>query len=68
VIDGEFNLEPMSQAKVQVEYTVPYTDTTNYKLKMWKQGGTKDINVLMDVNGDQQKVVLNKDLDFVAKF
>lgn len=68
VIDGEFNLQPMSQAKVIVEYTVPYTDTSTYKVKLWKQGGTKDIQVLMDVNGDQQKVVLNKDITFQAKF
>lgn len=68
VFDGEFSLQPNSQAKVEIEYTVPYTDTTDYSLKMWKQGGTKEINVLMDVNGDQQKVVLNKDVLFQTKF
>jgi hypothetical protein len=68
VIDGEFRLDPMSQAKIQVEYSVPYTDTVDYRVKIWKQGGTKDIPVLMDVNGGQEKVVLNKDLLFETKF
>ncbi len=68
VLDGEFNLQPNSQAKVQVEYTVPYTDTSMYKLKLWKQGGTKDISVLMDVNGNQEKLNLDKDIVFETKF
>ncbi len=68
VIDGEFKLEPMSQSKIVVEYTVPYTDTTTYKLKMWKQAGVKDFPVLMDVNGGQDKLTLDKDIYYETKF
>jgi len=68
VLDGNFRLEPMSQAKVQVEYTVPYTDSTTYHVKYWKQGGTKDIPILVDVNGGQDKLTLDKDVVYETKF
>lgn len=68
VIDGEFNLEPLSQAKLQLEYTVPYTDTTTYKVKLWKQGGLDTFPVTFDVNGNQEQVQFAKDMTYQAKF
>lgn len=68
VIDGFFNLEPMSTAKLVVTYTVPYTDTTTYKVQLWKQGGLRDIPVLFDVEGGEEKLVLQKDTTFTTKF
>jgi hypothetical protein len=68
VIEGTFLLEPQSQSKLQIEYTVPYADTTNYKVKLWKQAGTKDMDVLFDVAGGEEKVTLDKDILFQTKF
>ena len=68
VIDGEFSLEPMSQAKVQLEVSVPYTDAQHYKVQLWKQGGLGEIPVVMDINGNQEKVIFEKDTIYQAKF
>ncbi len=68
VIDGEFTLQPMSQAKIIVQYTVPYTDTTTYKVKLWKQGGVDNVSQLMDINGNQEKIDLIQDMIYQAKF
>lgn len=61
VIDGFFILEPNSQAKVKVTYTVPYSDASTYKLKLWKQGGINPVKHLLDVNGAQEEVMVSKD-------
>ncbi len=68
VIDGEFTLQPMSQAKIVVTYTVPYTDKTTYKVKLWKQGGVDNVVQLMDVNGNEEKIDLIKDMIYQVKF
>ncbi len=68
VIDGFFNLEPMNTAKVVVTYTVPYQGTTTYKVQLWKQGGLRDVPVLFDVEGGEEKIVLQKDTTFTTKF
>jgi hypothetical protein len=68
IIDGEFNLEPLSQAKVQVEYTVPYKDTQTYKVQMWKQGGIESIPVTFDVNGSEEQLNLEKDSNYEVRF
>jgi hypothetical protein len=64
VIDGFFILEPMGLARLRLEYTVPYDSEINndeYALTIWKQGGTDPIEHLLDVNGNQQLVTVNKD-------
>jgi hypothetical protein len=68
VIDGEFTLEPLSQAKLQVEYTVPYTDTKNYSIQVWKQGGSHSIPLIFDVNGNEEQVQMDKDVIYQTKF
>ncbi len=68
VIDGQFTLQPNSQAKVVIEYTVPYTDTTTYKVKLWKQGGVASVNQLIDVNGNQEQFDMTQDMLYQAKF
>lgn len=68
VVEGEFFLDPLSQAKLQVEYTVPYTDETDYKVKLWKQGGVEPIPTTFDVNGSEEEVLVDKDTVFTTKF
>lgn len=68
VVDGFFILEPKSTAKVKLTYTVPYQDTTTYKLKIWKQGGILTYDTLMDVNGGQEKVTVTKDTEYTTAF
>lgn len=68
VVDGEFTLNPLSTAKIEVDYTVPYTDTTTYKVKLWKQGGVNQVGQFMDVNGNQEQFNLIQDMVYQAKF
>lgn len=68
VIDGFFSLEPKSQAKIKVTYTVPYDNQETYRLKLWKQGGISPVEVLMDVTGGQEKLLLDKDLSYETPF
>lgn len=67
VIDGFFILEPNSQAKLKLTYTVPYT-AADYQLKIWKQGGVDPIPVLMEVNGNQEEVLVTGDTLFKSEF
>ncbi len=68
VIDGFFTLEPMASAKLKVTYKVPYTDTTNYKLHIWKQSGVEEFETLMDVTGGQEKILIKKDIVYETYF
>lgn len=68
VVDGFFILEPMSSSKVSVIYTVPYTDTENYSVNIWKQGGVKDFKLLMDVTGGQEEIIISKDTEYQTEF
>jgi hypothetical protein len=68
VIDGFFILEPNSQAKIKVTYTVPYTDATTYRLDMWKQGGVETAPVLIDVNGSEEQLTLDRDRSLEVAF
>lgn len=68
VIDGYFSLEPMGLAKIKLSYTVPYTDTVNYNLRMWKQGGINAVPLLIDVTGGEEQLTLDKDLDYSTVF
>ncbi|PWU23950.1 hypothetical protein C5B42_01155 [Candidatus Cerribacteria bacterium 'Amazon FNV 2010 28 9'] len=69
VISGEFQLDPMSQAKVIVTYTVPYTDTKTYRVLVQKQGGTEDIvHKFIVNNGDEQDVTLSQDQTVQVSF
>lgn len=68
VIEGEFFLDPLSQAKLIVEYTVPYTNVTDYKVKLWKQGGVEPIPTTFSVNGGEEQVIVDKDTVFTTKF
>lgn len=68
VVEGEFFLDPLSQAKLQLEYTVPYTNQDEYKIKLWKQGGISPVPVVFDVNGNEEEVLMDKDTLYTAKF
>jgi hypothetical protein len=68
VVDGFFILEPNSQAKVKVTYTVPYADTETYRVKLWKQGGISAFKTLLDVNGTEEEVLVDSDKTVEIKF
>lgn len=61
VIDGFFTLEPLGTAKLRLTYTVPYTNEDLYRVKLWKQGGVEAFETLFDVNGGEEKVLVEKD-------
>lgn len=68
VVDGFFILEPNSQAKLRLSYTVPYQDATTYRVKLWKQGGLNPIPMFFDVNGSEEEITVDKDTTFEAAF
>lgn len=67
VIDGFFKLDPMGAAKIRLTYKVPY-NLENYKLFMWKQGGIKSYDTIIDVNGYQTQLTIDQDMEFEDKF
>lgn len=60
VIDGFYRLDPLSMTKIRVSYQVPYS-LDRYQLAIWKQGGIKPFELLLDVNGNQSKTMINQD-------
>lgn len=68
VIDGYFSLEPLGLAKIKLSYSIPYTDSVNYNLKMWKQGGIDPVPVLIDVTGGEEQLLMDKDLEYSSVF
>lgn len=68
VIDGFFTLEPLGVAKLKLTYTVPYSDTENYRVMLWKQGGVDPIPTVMDVTGGQEEIIVNKDMVYETGF
>lgn len=68
VVEGEYFLDPLSQAKLRLEYTIPYTNQNQYQVKLWKQGGISPVPVVFDVNGNQEEVLMDKDLLFQTAF
>lgn len=68
VVDGFFILEPLGTSKIRLIYTVPYTDEAQYRVELFKQGGVTEVPVLMDVNGNQEELVMKKDLKFQTEW
>jgi hypothetical protein len=68
VIEGVFQLQPLSQAKIELVYTVPYTDPKNYNLFIQKQGGTEDWKYTFDVNSESHELNLDKDKKVTFSF
>ena len=68
VIDGYFSLEPLGLAKIILTYSIPYTDTVNYNLRLWKQAGVDQIPMLIDVTGGEEQFTLSKDLEYSTIF
>ncbi|HSW89748.1 MAG TPA: DUF4012 domain-containing protein, partial [Patescibacteria group bacterium] len=61
VVEGTFRLQPLSQAKLVLTYTIPYTNQKEYTVQLQKQGGTDDIKNIFTVNNLDHEVILNKD-------
>lgn len=68
VIEGFFFLEPNSQAKLRLSYTVPYTNPDTYTVKLWKQGGIDPVPMIMDVEGNQEEILLDQDTTYSVDF
>lgn len=68
IIEGFFLLEPMSQAKLNITYKVPYTDEEMYRVRIWKQGGVDPVPVMMEVTGGQEELTLDKDIDYAVEW
>lgn len=68
VIDGFFTLEPLGTAKLTINYTVPYTDESEYRLQLWKQGGIESFETLLDVTGGEELVTVSKDTQYQTTF
>lgn len=68
VIDGFFSLNPNSNAKIDLTYTIPYQDQEDYHLKIWQQGGLRPVTHLLDVNGNEEKIEVASDINYHAKF
>lgn len=68
VFDGFFILEPAATAKLKLTYSVPYADTKEYKLSVWKQGGILSYETLMEVTGGQEKFTVVKDTSYTTAF
>ena len=68
VIDGYFSLEPLGLAKIILTYSIPYTDTVNYNLRLWKQAGVDQVPMLIDVTGGEEQFTLTKDLEYSTVF
>ncbi len=68
VIDGYFSLNPDSTAKITLDYTVPYTNATDYTLNIWQQGGLRTVKHLLDVNDNQEEIEVAGDTLYKAKF
>lgn len=68
VIDGFFTLEPLGSAKLSFTYKVPYENTADYKVNIWKQGGIESFQSLMDVTGGQEIIEVKKDTAYETFF
>jgi hypothetical protein len=68
VFEGFFTLEPNSQAKIVLTYKVPYTNTQDYAIKIWKQGGINPVPTIMEVTGGQEEILVDGDTIYRTEF
>jgi hypothetical protein len=69
VIDGFFALNPNSSAKIELEYEVPYTiSSEEYVVNVWQQGGLREVKYFFDVNDNQEEIVVVEDTVYRASF
>ncbi len=68
VIDGFFSLNPDSTAKIDLEYTIPYTNDQDYTLHIWQQGGLRPVTHLLDVNGNQEEIEVSGNTTYTTTF
>lgn len=61
IIEGFFTVSPLSQTKIRIRYSVPYTETDKYVLTMQKQGGITSIPFEITTPWGASEVVLDRD-------
>ncbi len=62
IIEGIFRLAPLSQTKVRITYSVPYSFAKGYKGTMQKQAGTDAAPITFTTPWGEQEAVLDKDI------
>lgn len=67
IIEGYFKLEPLGVAKLIVDYTIPYSEEI-YKVRLWKQGGVSPFETIFDITGGEEKVLVDRDIDYQVAF
>ena len=67
VIDGFYKLDPLGVARIRITYQVPY-DLDDYHLTIWKQGGVKPFETIIDVNDNQTQLLIDQDTTFRDQF
>jgi hypothetical protein len=68
VFDGFFILEPLGSATLRITYTVPYENTQDYIGYIWKQGGVSPFEMVMDVTGGQEQILVSSDTTYTTEF
>lgn len=68
VVEGVFKLQPLSQAKIEITYDLPYTEKQTYNIYVQRQGGTEDLEHTFIVNGEEHKEIIDKDKKFSFGF
>ncbi len=63
VFEGFLVTRPEGLSKLTLKYQTPLDQTDPYQLKIQKQGGAKNFNYIVNVNGQTQKFELNGDQD-----
>ncbi len=68
VVDGYFVLQPKGVAKLKLEVKVPYKDRETYRLYVWKQGGLNEYPFVVKVDGSEEELKINKDIQYETQF
>ncbi|MFZ1721959.1 MAG: DUF4012 domain-containing protein [Microgenomates group bacterium] len=68
VFDGFFLLEPLGTAKLKITYTVPFDNSDTYTGLFWKQGGIENYNLVIDVTGGQEELLVTGDQLYSTPF
>jgi hypothetical protein len=61
VIEGFFTLDPLSQAKIEITYHIPYRPDATYRLQIQKQPGSKNPEHVIMVGDHREELELTTD-------
>ena len=65
VFEAFIQVRPQNSRKLEIEYTIPYQPSKEYKLLIQKQPGAKDFKYKIKINGSQKAdILLEADKEF----